>query len=510
MKSKLFLFLISLLFLFSCNVVKKKKDNKDTETLLLAALINADAANRCNGFWAIDFQTNLYHCVAAIKKASNDKLEIYIQSGLEEKQASYGLSPVNYTEVLNIYSTKIYPALSSTFGEITDINKDGKLTLFIVDNNLGEYTGTYVAGYVDPVNYIEDYGSGVDLRSNMREILYIDGFYLLYSKKLSLQEGRPDSFYSTLSHELQHLLRLPYEFKKPGLTSYIPLPRTQSEYYYFQSLTFDTIWINEGTSEVASDISGYGPQYSRMECFMGDPTGGCSGGFNGKPLLKWSSSILNYSFAYAFMKYLYYNSSTSDSGRNKFFLESLKGNSLGYRANTTKNFFELYKTTENYDSSLLGTDNLSIYKRMYALFLAQTLSFPSTANIYDGNSTAVASTSLQARYTYPSDLRQLSEYPSSIQAVDAKRFILEPSQVYRVKGTVSSAVTDTVIVQGNSEYLIFNSSLEDKKYVDSPITSVQTAKHKCGMIDLQNRWVTKQVPQTLKYYATLKDLRSGF
>lgn len=500
-------FLALLLLVTSCSINnndKKKKEQNDRVALVTLAAISSQP-KPCGGFWRLDFYTGNYTCSPAELKYSSNAVDVYIEQGLENKQSRYGLTRLNYTEIANTYST-IISSLQPAFGTMSDINQDGKLTVFIIDTNPKYTGGSFIAGYIDPANYIEDPGYGVDLRSNMREILYIDGFNLLFNKKYILEQKRPDPFYATLAHELQHLLRLPYELQKPNIQSYIPLPRTSAEASYFRNLKFDTTWINEGTSEVASDIAGYGPQYSRMECFLGDPKSSCEG-FIGQQLLRWQSNIFNYSFSYAFMKYLYYNASSTTEGRNQFFLASLQKDSNGYRANTSKNLFELYKSTNNYNSTLLGSSNLDIYKKLYGLFLAQTLSYPTTANAYYGNNTATATTDLQTIYSYPSDLRELTKYPTELFPVTATQFMLEPSQVYRVKGTVTGTASDSVVIQGSGEYIIFNSSLEEKNHINATVTTrlLPDQGGGCGMHALHTNWQQKGLTSQLIYYGNLKN-----
>lgn len=222
------------------------------------------------GFWVRNLSTNSQstYCLSSSLVASSTNVDLYVQTGLSTN--------LSYSNIVSAFETNIFPIAKDAFGAPSDINRDGKVTILILDIKDGATaTSGFVAGYVDPVNFYTD-NSASTIRSNQREILFMDGAELLKLRDKDLASGKPDTFLSTLAHELQHLIR-----------------------YQYSQGTDDT-WIDEGTSEVTSDLTGYGPQTARMSCFKGDAnsSSSCSGGIGststGSPsLFKWSSSLKN-------------------------------------------------------------------------------------------------------------------------------------------------------------------------------------------------------------------------
>ncbi|MCB1177734.1 MAG: hypothetical protein KDK36_09165, partial [Leptospiraceae bacterium] len=294
------------------------------------------------------------------------------------------------------------------------------------------------------------------------EMLVIDGIYLSAARTKASKESKPDVLYSTIAHELQHLIRFPYELKRSNITSPIDpltLPST---------ITFDDTWINEGTSEVISDIAGYGPQSDRIKCFRGDPSNtnsSCTNGFIAKSMISWSSNILNYSYAYAFMNYLYYNSGTSTTTRNSFLKSTTTGSST--RGSSITGLMSVFKNASNYSSTLLSSDTSTMFKRLFALFLAQTLKYSSSSTAYYGSTTGSSMSSLYSTYSYPSNLTSLMNLPTYLPTVTGSSFELYPTVSYRVSGTSSGpSNSNAVVVQSTgSEYVIFNGSTSSSSYI---------------------------------------------
>ncbi|MCP5499979.1 MAG: hypothetical protein H7A25_08755 [Leptospiraceae bacterium] len=494
-------------FLITCHSEKRIRQD---QTNLLIPLLFQEEKPKCPGLWALNFQTNLYRCVEAKKIADFSEVEIYMEKELLKKQEE-GLYPsINYQQIGEAFQNKIKPQLETTFGVVSDVDRNNKITIFILNINPGGNLGSFIAGYVDPVNIIEDPGVGKDMRSNMQEIIYLDGVLLPQLREKTLQKGEADSILSVLAHEFQHLIRVQHQFGRNKLRAIIPLPRTEAEKTEFnRTVSFDDTWINEGMSELASDLAGYGPQVSRLHCFYGSSEGGCSNGFIGKSLFKWSSTILDYSFAYTFMKFLYENAGLTSEERNEFLKDSIEGRKYGFRGNTSEKFFELYKYTNRYNAQLLGDDSESIFRSLYATFLSHTFSFShnSIMNYNDSGETSISN--LLEKYNYPKELKDFAEKYSRLKPQEKSSFTLYASEVYRIKGTAKNSLSNSVIVQGESEFFVFNPSFQSENSFSEKVELKNLNETEpCAEKSIQENWIRYSLASQAYYYGFRKQMLS--
>ncbi|MBO6523684.1 MAG: T9SS type A sorting domain-containing protein [Balneolaceae bacterium] len=124
----------------------------------------------------------------------------------------------------------ILSVLDKYAGDFPDVDGDGVLDIILLDiqDNFQE-TGSFVAGFFDPVNLIEhEY-------SNERDIIYLDLFPTLFHGN----EIHADRLISTLVHEAQHLIHAGYEGNQ-----------------------VETVFANEGFSEAIEIIAGFPPRGS--------------------------------------------------------------------------------------------------------------------------------------------------------------------------------------------------------------------------------------------------------
>ena len=410
---------------------------KNTIGLLsLQYLINSQ--NQCDtkkgGFWArnLTLSSQSSYCVFSSLVASSNNVDLYLENGLSTN--------LNYNAVVNAFESNILPIETDAFGAPSDINQDGKVTVLILDIKDGAtITSGFVAGFVDPASFYSDSISS-PIRSNQREILFMDGVELLRLRDRDLNNGKPDTFLSTLAHELQHLIR--FQYAQGG----------------------DDTWIDEGTSEVSSDLAGYGPQSARINCFKGDSSSSisCSGGIgstsSGSPsLFRWNSNLKNYAYAYSFMKYMYEISGSNSTQKNTFFRNTVKGFN-GTRANNAYNFVSLFMETSSFDSGVLSSDNKTAFKRIMASFLGQAVGY-NLQNVYFGNTTAVNIDLVRTTYPLPPALTSLAS-PAFSAIAKPSTINLNPSQTSRILGLtngITSGSTDFVIVKSSPiEFLIFN------------------------------------------------------
>lgn len=423
---------------------------------LLSLKLVVDAQNSgCNsGFWVRNLLTSSQasYCVNAKLVSSSTNMDLYLDNSLTTN--------LNYSSITNAFETNIYPIEKDAYGPPSDINGDKKVTVLILDIKDGATASTgFIAGYVDPINFYTDNPAN-PVRSNQREILFMDGVELVTLRDKDLANGKPDTFLSTLAHEFQHLIRFQY------------------------SKGTDDTWIDEGTSEVTSDLTGYGPQSARFSCFKGDAnsSSSCTGGIGatsiGSPsLFNWNSSLKNYAYAYTLMKYLYESSGTNSTTRNVFFRQTVQGNN-GTRGNTAYNLTSLFMNASNFNSSVLSTDNKTTFKMLLASFLGQAVGYSNLNYVYFGNTTAINIDTVRTTYPFSSTLAVLSS-PNPFSGINTSSSTLTPSQVNRIIKTttgITSNTTDFVIVSNgasgsNTEFVIFNGDNAGSKTASSTATA---------------------------------------
>lgn len=376
-KARLVIF--SLLFVWQCQIPfledNKKADQASNAFLGVAALNLVSNTGNCESggdIWARNTQTNVSYCVPVDLITSRAKFEIYKEKNL--------FVNIDLNAFANLFEDSIYPKVTAAFGEPSDTDRNGKITILILDIRDGARAGTsFVAGFYDPVNFYSDQPS-TGLRSNYKEVLYLDGKELIESLSRD-----PSAFASTAAHEFQHLIRFPY------------MAATRA---------VDDLWINEGTSEVASDIAGFAPQRLRIDCFRGADSQRCPNGANGISMLNWgttdSATILKqYALAYAYMRYIYDISGSTDTQRNSFFRNTVQGDTSGLRAGFAGTLMRVLRSSPNYNSTLLGNSDHEAFFRTFTVFMGQASGttsfstverFTSSLGIESVNLASVAST----------------------------------------------------------------------------------------------------------------------
>ncbi|MDZ4726268.1 MAG: peptidase MA family protein [Leptospira sp.] len=368
--------------------LQKEKDNRLRDIAALYLISNVGNCETGNDIWARNLQNQSSYCVAVDLVSDQTNVIVYKERSLY----------VNYDLVAfaKEFNDQTYPKLVSAFGAPSDIDKNGKVIILVLDVRDNSTTNSaYVAGYFDPVNYFTD-GTAAPLRSNYGEILYMDGKELIASLPRD-----PQAFASTAAHEFQHLIRYPY------------MNATRAN---------DDTWINEGTSEVASDIAGFGPQSFRLNCFNGSDTSRCSGGGNGISLLDWnsgsSSSIIlkQYAMAYAYMRYLYDISGGTEAQKNTFFRKTVQGASSGIRAGSASQLMSVFQESTRYNATYLGSTNPDIFFRTFMLFFGQASGVVAFSNVEQiaSDKTTVNTIDLSAAYAafpFESSLSSLVSTP---------------------------------------------------------------------------------------------------
>ncbi len=453
--------LLSLIILncFPPFVPEKPKDN--SQAILLALLLSRRNTS-CAGFFVRDVFTDESVCRSFRLVASGTNADIYEESSINMERQFSGFT---YSSVATAFDTNIYPRVTSAIGTPTDVDGNRKVIILVYNIGFG------IGGFFDPINFLPDDPNDSFGRSNQKEIIYIDGSTLLNIRRRDLSANLPDPFLGTIAHELQHLIRFRYEL---GFTTII---RTLNDITN-KNLTFDDTWINEGTSEISSDIAGYGPQVNRMSCFRGDPNSSCTNGNTGISLFTWNGSIRNYASVYTFMSYLYNVSGINETERNNFLRNTVQGNTT-VRGSTITNLMTGFQSAARFNSTILTSDQSGMFRRLYASFLSQAFNparYPAaTSTLFIGTTNAGNLTTLNTQYPLPTNLNQIHNFASAFGIVKGSNFIMDPSIFYRVSENSALAPDNTDAVKiwnGNPvafgpEFIIFNGRIDTNRIVST-------------------------------------------
>lgn len=451
-KVNIIFFMIAFLFQ-SCtylllNPPQSKKEGVLSDPLVLLGLLTIINNSQCKGngkFWArnIASQVGASYCVESKLVGSANGADFYLENTLSP-------SIIDFNSIISEYNTKIYPNMLNSFGPASDIDKDGKIVILTLDIKDGATPSSgFIAGFVDPVNFTADNNRSVS-RSNQMEILYMDGAELVKKRNTSLARGEPDPYLATLAHELQHLIRFQY------------------------SAGGDPTWVDEGTSEVASDLTGYGPQVDRIKCFKGTGDSACPNeGVQGTSPFNWGGTLQNYAYSYAFMRYLYLASGSTRTEQSNFLLNTLKGTN-GNRANSALGLMEVFKLTPSYtgysgSNPVLNanTSSSNLFTYLFTYFMGRTQGYTdfsssntkivgTSINLSDLHSTTnlkldyTGSTS--KTYTLPSGITDLSFQNNSSNFSGTNSF--SPGVVARRQ--TFSGNPNSYVKSSGTEYITFN------------------------------------------------------
>ncbi len=194
------------------------------------------------GFWArkSDLTTGktTFYRVTSMFAAASAHANLYVEAKREVPKSSID-------GLLAAFENNIVPVEHVWFTTPTDVDQNGKVILLLLDIQDGYREGSstgYIAGYFDPLNHYSDASVNAlnsQYHSNQAEMLYLDTYPADVTRT---------AFFATLAHEYQHLLQF-------------------GKYYKGDQDDIEPTWIDEGLSEVSSDLTGFGPQVSRANTF---------------------------------------------------------------------------------------------------------------------------------------------------------------------------------------------------------------------------------------------------
>ena len=215
---------------------------KDLPTLQSPQL-DAAAATPAIGanvkFWSWDFAVNSFHSVTATLKAIGQNVDLYVDIS----------NPLAASTIADIVSTADSAIAREhlAFGTEPNPGIDGnrRATILVLDIRDGHNIGAgpaQVGGYFWYLNEytqstIDRWYPGEGLKSNEREMIFVDALAIMPGTR---------SFYQVLTHEFQHMIQWNYDPDEEG-------------------------WLNEGTSNLAAQLTGFGlPEY-HVQSFLNRP-----------------------------------------------------------------------------------------------------------------------------------------------------------------------------------------------------------------------------------------------
>ena len=227
-----------------------------------------------NEFWAADMDTNEYYKVTAPLYKEGEYCKIHIEN---ESRSLISDSTVDY--IIDEFDNRIYPKITSKFGNESDVDGNGKIVLLILDIRDGyKGSGGYIAGYFDSTNSLAN--SVFYPHSNECDMIYLD-----------CNPARPDTedFQMTVAHEFQHLIN----FTQKGLSDGIS----------------QATWINEGLSSGAEYV--YAEQHlsNRIRDYNSHQTDYS----DGNNFYKWDNELIDYATVYLFFQWIRIHSNDGDS-----------------------------------------------------------------------------------------------------------------------------------------------------------------------------------------------------
>jgi len=200
-----------------------------------------------------------------------------------------------------------YP--ESLSGDAYFIDDDRNITIFLADLNSNYSATSYVLGYFYGLNDYRKTVGGAG-NSNQRLMFFLDAHLLAGG-------GYTDELYTTLAHELQHMIHFSSKVVSHGGSG-------------------DETWLDEACSVVAEDyvsplLQVAGPRGVAYTDGSAGSSGNSGGGrlpyfvwWPEKSLTTWNSNLYDYGSSYAFAAWLGRNASPA------FFYDLVQGSSTGF------------------------------------------------------------------------------------------------------------------------------------------------------------------------------------
>ena len=199
-------------------------------------------------FFVTDIASDTTYVIDATLQVVSPNAYWYVDEALHISDEDLRLASIEY-------ENSIRPKMLEAFGDVWNPGVDGDPRLTVLHTDLGGG----VAGYFDARH---EFPRHTHPHSNEREMLFMDG--------IAFRPGSPE-YMKVLAHELQHAIHWAHD---PGEDS----------------------WVNEGLSEVATELVGYSPSF--IDAFLSRPQTQLTFWVEGR------GSIPHYGAATLFMLYL--------------------------------------------------------------------------------------------------------------------------------------------------------------------------------------------------------------
>lgn len=225
-------------------------------------------------FWVSKSSGNEFYQVTANKVKSADvltKIEIWVDRDLDD------INSTQLNEIRAAFDKRIYEYLCNQydFGQPKDIDNNGKTILLITS------LASNLAGFFHEINFFDD------KYSNQADMIYLNSDLLIQNQMTQIC--------SNIAHEFQHLLFFSEKIM------------AKEKYPFGQRFNYNDLWINEGFSMLASELTGYLDLAEDSRIF--DKYYGYFSSPNRDGLLTWEETrqLSNYGSAGLFAYYLYEN-----------------------------------------------------------------------------------------------------------------------------------------------------------------------------------------------------------
>lgn len=169
---------------------------------------------------------------------------------------AFGFDNCDLALIADAIDANIHPTMASIFGEVPDVNGDGKVTV-VITPNLNQMTtfldeeddsyGEVVRSYVDPEVDLTDFDASDNPNSNEQEVIFV----FAPDESGAVNPGARTSVDSYTEVELLAEVARGYQ----RLISY--------KYHVIDTGSEDgeTTWVQEGLSALAADLTGFGSVY---------------------------------------------------------------------------------------------------------------------------------------------------------------------------------------------------------------------------------------------------------
>jgi hypothetical protein len=194
-------------------------------------------------FWAQNIKTEEFYSVEAVQLAGGGADDPCIVYGELAAVTTGRISRATAEAVKEEFNRYIYEPITGAFGPYKDFDGNGKLILLLLDIQ-DEYKpasgSSYIAGYFNPM---DTFSKREYFFSNEADMIYLD-----------IDPGRAGDaeFYSTIAHELQHLINFSTRYKNGSVRG------------------VQDIWIDEGLSSAAEYLYNRGHIQMKVDFFNRD------------------------------------------------------------------------------------------------------------------------------------------------------------------------------------------------------------------------------------------------